>query len=466
MNPYTYINSFIKFGTKGGYKPGLKRIKALLEPLGHPENKLDIIHVAGSNGKGSTIAYLKSIYQEAGYKVGVYTSPHLIDFNERIEINGERITKEELEYIVNLIKPVVENISKSGLGEPSFFEIVTTLAFLFFCQQQVDILLLEVGLGGRLDATNVLKSPLISVITSISLEHTTILGNTVQEIAREKSGIIKKAIPVVVGVRDQNALKVIETIAAEKGSEFINVFEYYGYKIKDSSLEGQVFSLICQQGKYKVGLVKGLDDNDGKYPENTSMENYLKTNEEFEVSMLGEYQIRNAILAMTIVKQLNYKFKIKKNILKNGLIKAFIPGRMEIIRREPLLIVDGAHNTDGINMFVSFIQKLREKTISNKGKLYIVLALLGDKDLESILREISKLDNIELVISENENERALSVSLLKSQADNFGLESIVLTPLSLAVKKLVNKAEVEDIIFIVGSLYNISQVKKGLTNIN
>ena len=464
MNPYTYINSFIKFGTKGGYKPGLERIKALLESLGHPENKLDIIHVAGSNGKGSTIAYLKSIYQEAGYKVGVYTSPHLIEFNERIDINGKKITREELRDLVELLQPVVDNISKIYLGKPSFFEIVTTLAFLFFYQQQVDILLLEVGLGGRLDATNVIDSPLISVITSISLEHTSILGNTVQEIAKEKSGIIKSGVPVAVGVKDIKALKVIETIAEEKGSEFINTFGYYDYKIKDSSLEGQVFSLICQQGKHKVGLVKGLDDYEGKYPENISMEDHLQTNEEFKISMLGEYQIRNAILAMTIVKQLNYKFKIKKNILKNGLIKAFIPGRMEIIRREPLLIVDGAHNTDGINMFVSFIQKLREKTISNKGKLYIVLAVLDDKDLESILREISKLDNIELVISENENERALSASLLKSQADNLDIESIVLTPLSFAVKKLVNKAEVEDIVFIVGSLYNISQVKKGLSN--
>ncbi len=461
MNPYTYINSFIKFGTKGGYKPGLERINTLLESLGQPENKLDIIHVAGSNGKGSTIAYLKSIYQEAGYKVGVYTSPHLIEFNERIEINGKKITREELRDLVELLQPVVDNISKSYLGKPSFFEIVTTLAFLFFYQQQVDILLLEVGLGGRLDATNVINSPLISVITSISLEHTSILGNTVQEIAREKSGIIKSGAPVAVGVKDIKALKVIETIAEEKGSEFINIFGYYDYKVKESSLEGQAFSLIYQQENHEVGSIEGLDDYQGRDHADIYTKGYLQSNEEFEISMLGEYQIANAILAMTIVQRLNYKFNIEKSILKKGLIKAFIPGRMEIIRRKPLLIVDGAHNADGITMFVSFIKELRERTFS-KGKIYIILAVLADKDLNSILKEISNLDNIDLIISENESERALRASLLKSQADSLDIESIVITPLSLALRKLVNEAECDDIIFIVGSFYNISQVKREL----
>jgi len=460
MNPYTYINSFIKFGKKGGYKPGLKRINALLESFGHPENKLDIIHVAGSNGKGSTIAYLKSVYQEAGYKVGVYTSPHLIEFNERIEVNGQKITKEQLGELIEELQPVVDNIRESYLGEPSFFEIVTTLAFLFFYQQQVDILLLEVGLGGRLDATNVINSPLISVITSISLEHTSILGNTVEEIAREKSGIIKNRVPVAVGVKDEKALKVIETIAKEKGSIFINVFNYYDYILKESSLEGQKFSLVYQQESHEVRLVEGLDNYQSKYTEDIDIGDYIHPNDEFIISMLGEYQIRNAILAMVIVERLNYKFKIEKDILKKGLNKAYIPGRMEIVKKEPLVVVDGAHNADGIAMFVSFIKGLREGNISSKGKVYIILAVLADKDLDSILREISNLDNINLVISENESERALKAALLKNQADSLGIESIVITPLSLALRKLVNEAGSDDIIFIVGSLYNISQVKK------
>ncbi len=462
MNPYTYINSFVKFGKKGGYKPGLKRINALLESFGHPENKLNIIHVAGSNGKGSTIAYLKSIYQEAGYKVGVYTSPHLIEFNERIEINGKRIREEELRDLVEELQPIVDNIRETYLGEPSFFEIVTTLAFLFFYRQKVDILLLEVGLGGRLDATNVITSPLISVITSISLEHTSILGDTVEEIAREKSGIIKNGVPVVVGVMDEKALKEIKIIAEEKDSKFINVFKYFDYIVKESSLEGQKFSLVHRQEDYEGRLDKGLKDYQDKYPKDNNIGDYIEPNDHFIITMLGEYQIRNAILAMTIVEQLNYKFEIEKDILKEGLIKAYISGRMEIVKREPLFIVDGAHNADGIAMFVSFIKDLKEKTIANKGKVYIILAVLADKELNSILREISNLDNIDLIISENESERALKAALLKSQADSLGIESIVITPLSLALKKLENELGSDDIVFVVGSLYNIAQVKREL----
>lgn len=460
MNPYNYINKFVKFGTKGGYKPGLKRIKALLEPFGSPENKLNIIHVAGSNGKGSTIAYLKSIYIEAGYKVGVYTSPHLLEFNERMEINGVKITSEELQELICLLQPVVEKIKESELGEPSFFEIVTALAFLYFYRQRVDILLLEVGLGGRLDATNVILSPLISVITSISLEHTSILGNTVQQIAREKAGIIKTGSPVVVGVKDREALELIESVADEKGSRLIKWSEWYDYIVNESSLEGQSFSLILRQRGVEESMVKRSLEFEDKYLPGT----YLHHGEGYRVSMLGEYQIQNAVLALAVVEQLNHKFKIEKNILKNGLINAFIPGRTEIIKRKPLVIVDGAHNTDGMAVFVSFIKDLIKKQLSDKGSFYIILALLGDKDSKGILQEIANIENMELIISQNENGRALSAETIKSQADILGINSRAIVPLSLALKKIVNNAGSDDIICIVGSLYNIYQVRKSFNN--
>ncbi|MFP4661554.1 MAG: bifunctional folylpolyglutamate synthase/dihydrofolate synthase [Halanaerobiales bacterium] len=507
MNPYHYINSFIKFGTKGGYKPGLERINALLEPFGHPENKLNIIHVAGSNGKGSTISYLKSIYSEAGYRVGVYSSPHLIEFNERIEINGEKITTDELEEIIVLMKPVIDRIKETELGEPSFFELVTTIAFLYFYQQDVDILLLEVGLGGRLDATNIIRSPLISVITSISLEHTSILGDTVEEIAREKAGIIKSGVPVVTGVRDKKALNEIEFIARKRGSEILKVFDLFDYHIKESSLEGQTFTVFFIgknpsnsrfsndgnidfitehiketeldsktnfSGK-KLYEKKELYNQEDLSKEELSKEELSKVEKQekkvnlaeevYRISLLGEYQIRNAILAINIVQQLSNRYNIKKSTLKKGLEKAFIPGRMEVLKKEPLLIVDGAHNPDGIAMFVSYVKELINRKKVGEGKIYITLALLSDKDMKKISEELLRLGDINLVISENDSERALSSDILKSEIDNAGINSQVIAPLSKAVEYVLKNAEKDDIICIVGSLYNISEVKKATLSI-
>ncbi|HHU92543.1 MAG TPA: bifunctional folylpolyglutamate synthase/dihydrofolate synthase [Halanaerobiaceae bacterium] len=444
MSPYQYINTFARFGRNKGYNPGLERINALLAAYGHPENKIKTIHVAGTNGKGSTITYLKNIYQEAGYKVGVYTSPHLIDFNERIEVNGQKISTEKLEKLVEMIKPPVEELKGKGI-EPSFFELVTALAFLYFYQEEVDLLILETGLGGRLDATNIIKKPLVSVITGISLEHTAILGNTIEEIAREKAGIIKEKTPVVTGVQDRAALAEIEKISKEKNCSFININEKYTYELKESTLEGQTFSL-----KHRG---KGVEASQQEFiPEG-----------EYRTKMIGGFQVRNAVLALEVVRLLQEEFPVKEEALRQGLLKAYLPGRLDILRKNPLLLVDGAHNSEGMENLVSSILSLKEAGVLNKqGRLYLVLAMLDDKDLSMILKHLKPLGEFNLIISENSNERVLSANIIKKEAALTGFKGKIIKPLAEAVKRTLEDARAEDLICVLGSLYNVAEVKAAL----
>ncbi|MEJ6950428.1 bifunctional folylpolyglutamate synthase/dihydrofolate synthase [Natronospora cellulosivora (SeqCode)] len=460
MNPYKYINSFVKFGSKGGYKPGLERMKALLNGLDNPEDKLNIIHVAGSNGKGSTIAYLKSIYKEAGYKVGVYTSPHLLSFNERIEINGQLISDEDLKVLISKIKAVIDNMEKNNLARPSFFELVTTLAFLYFAEKDVDILLLEVGLGGRLDATNVIKSPLASVITSISLEHTAILGDTLGKIAREKAGIIKGTSIVITGVREKEALNVIAKIAKEKKSQLSVINELYEYRIKETSLEGQVFSLKYIKDRVKGSELKGESES-------------LVSDGNYEISLLGDYQVGNAILAMEVINKLLPQYKVSKKALINGLQKAYIPGRLELIEKKPIIILDGAHNPDGMEKLASFIMsnaaeedEFKDSESFKQRKIYMIFAVLKDKDLEKILKEIKRLINLDLYISKNNDPRALDPSIVKEEADSMKISNQVMNSPFEAfnyVKKIANN---KDIIIVSGSFVTVAEVKKHIEGIS
>ncbi|MFW6022173.1 MAG: bifunctional folylpolyglutamate synthase/dihydrofolate synthase [Halanaerobiaceae bacterium] len=446
MDPYRYIDSFVKFGTKGGYNPGLQRIKALLEPFNNPQDSLNIVHVAGSNGKGSTIAFLKSIYRKAGFKVGVYTSPHLMNFNERFEINNENITTEELGELVLQVQPVVKNMSDSEIGKPSYFELVTALGFLYFYQQEVDILLLEVGLGGRLDATNIVKNPLASVITGISLEHTSILGDTVEKIAREKAGIIKKNCPVVSGVRNQSALNVIKNIAEIRGSTLIDSVKLFNYNVKENSLEGQLFTLSLRELSPEESKV--YIQGSGK-----SLKFKLLTWSDYRICLVGEHQVRNAIIAMTVVELLYSKYRVSEKELREGLLKAYIPGRMEIVQRNPLIVLDGAHNAEGIEILASFLKGLNKD-------IYIIFAVLNDKDVTKMLKELSDLKNLRLIISENNNQRAFTAEKVKKSADELSVTVEIIKPISKAFDVVRQEAGMEDVICITGSLYTVSEVKK------
>ncbi|MFW5985963.1 MAG: bifunctional folylpolyglutamate synthase/dihydrofolate synthase [Halanaerobiales bacterium] len=456
MDPYGYLNRFDRFGNKGGYRPGLKRIGALLEPFNHPENKINTIHVAGSNGKGSTIAFLNSIYQQAGYRVGMYISPHILSFNERMQVNGCCISDRELTELISLIKPVVEEVS-SRLGRPSFFEVVTAVAFLYFYHRQLDILLLEVGLGGRLDATNVIKSPMITVITGISLEHTSILGSTMEQIAGEKAGIIKNGRPVITAVMNEKAFKTIEKIAREKSTVLIHINDFYSYNLEESSLEGMAFSLKYRNAEAAGGLPEG---------------NYF-------ISMAGSHQVRNAVLALGIIDKLRDELPVTRPALRDGLEKASMPGRMEIVQREPLLLLDGAHNVEGIESLVSFLQEIRRdkqpglpaESIEEGGKLYqyrdemegiktyVIFAVLGDKDVEGMISELARLKNMRLIISKNSNNRAVDPAAVVKIARKIRISYRVAATIKNAVKQVYNTAGRNDIIVVTGSLYTVAEAK-------
>ncbi|ACL70186.1 bifunctional folylpolyglutamate synthase/dihydrofolate synthase [Halothermothrix orenii] len=444
MDPYKYINSLSRFGTDAGFKPGLDRINALLGSFNHPEDRLKVIHVAGTNGKGSTIAFLKSIYTEAGYRVGVYTSPHLIHFNERIEVGNRAISTAELTDLVSELVPRVEDLKKDPeVGGPTYFEFVTALALLYFARKDVDLVLLEVGLGGRLDATNVIKEPLVSVITSISLDHTSILGNDVKSIAREKSGIIKRDCPVVTGVRNKEALRVIEETAKLKNSPLKIIDKEYSYNIIESSLEGQSFTVFRL--------------NNGDYSLEKEAESINGTEKiEYFIKLPGVYQVRNALLAMAVVDYLQEQYPVNLVQIKKGLASAFIPGRMEVLARSPLIIADGAHNVEGVKKLVNSLGPL----INEDRQFYIIVGILGDKDVEGMIEmlDFGKAKK-ELIITRNTNSRSCSPEVIGQYAQRRGIKYRVYPDLKTSLTGVLNDARPEDVICVTGSLYTVSEAK-------
>ncbi len=433
MNPYKFLNIFNKFGSEGGFKPGLERIKKLLSEFKNPENKLNIVHVAGTNGKGSTINFMKNIYVEAGYRVGVYTSPSLLRFNERIMVNNKQITDAELKNLIKDINPVIEKlIGNNVIDKPSFFEIVTLIAFIYFYRKNVDLVLLEVGLGGRLDATNVVESPLVSVITNIGFDHSNILGNTAAEIAREKGGIIKKDCPVITGIEKKEALTEIKKIASFNNSKLLLLDEKYNYKVTESSLKTQKFKIIND-----IDLT-------------------------CEIKIPGEHQVRNAVLAVVTVNYLQKKFPVNNKQITNGLKNAYWPGRMEIISEDPLLIMDGAHNTESMKNLVKFLKK----ESGDYNKITFIISILKDKNIEEMI-DLLKIEKkeIEVIITSNENERVEAPSNIKKIVSKSGIKNKIIANIKKAIKYKFENYQKKEIIVITGSLYTVAESKKVLNDI-
>ena len=440
MDPYQYINEFSKFGGEGGFKPGLERVEFLLEGLGHPEKDLDIIHVAGTNGKGSTIEILRSIYTRGGYSVGVYTSPHLIRFNERMKVNDQEVTGQDLEDLIEELDPIIEELKGEKIGYPSYFEIVTVLALQYFAKKEVDLVLLEVGLGGRLDATNAITNPLVSVITSIAKEHTEILGDNISDIAREKAGIIKEESPVITAVRKEEALDVIEKIAEKRSAEYINIDDHYNYEIITSTLNGQEFTLKPAPSSSLV------DDEDNIVREG-----------KFKVGLLGEYQVRNSVLALAVINKLYDSYPITRDKIRMGLLSAKWPGRLEIVNRRPLIILDGAHNTAGMEKLSQF---LKDKIPAGK-KVSLIFAVLSDKKIEEMLDHMKNIDhNLQLIITRNYNNRSLSVDELQEKVVKAEIYFRKYDDLREAITSTLSRINSDEVLCICGSLYTVSEAKK------
>ena len=415
-----------------GMSLGLERIEYLLKALGSPHIELKAIHVAGTNGKGSVCAFLSSILHSAGYKVGLFTSPHLISFEERIQVNGEKIPKDRVCSLVERIKPIAESMSKSGKFEhPTFFEIVTAMAFKHFSEEEVDYAVLEVGLGGRLDATNVL-TPLVSVITTIALDHTHVLGKELEEVTTEKAGIVKLGIPVVTGVEDDEILALIKKTCEEKECNVYSSKEHGSYTLKAANLDHQIFDME----------VNGKPYNNLKIP------------------LLGEHQIKNALIAIITLEVLKIKdIAIKETNLRKGFENTRWPGRLEIIQEKPMVILDCAHNPAGMIALRSALQELF------KGKkVTLVIGIMRDKDIPGIIKEIAiAADNI--IITKPKFERASEPDIIESEAKKYCNNVLIKPKVEDAVQYAIKNTSMDDVICITGSIFNVGEAMTALDRI-
>ena len=433
-----YLESFINYEKIDCYdyrqSINLDRMKRLLAILGNPHSGIKTLHIAGSKGKGSTAAMVASILEHAGFVTGLYTSPHLIDFSERIRINNTNIGKHEISELVNRIRPAIDEM-QSGYGErPSFFEVYTAIAFMYFSgisrydhtkdsNRKVDFMVLETGLGGRLDATNVVMS-LVSGITPISYEHTDKLGVTLTEIANEKCAIIKEDSICVSSVQDKEVLEVIERVSAEKRARLFLVGREVMYKQTRCDTRGQVFDLKGISGEYK----------------------------NMEVKLLGAHQVLNAAQAVGIVESLKfYDICIKEECIREGLLSAYWPGRLEIINRNPFMVLDGAHNVASAKVLADAVRK-----IFDYKKLILVLGISKDKDIPGVCGVLSAIAD-EIVITKASLSRAAEPRDIEM---HMGSKPCLMTgSVKEALEIARSKAGISDFILITGSLFVVGEAK-------
>ena len=417
-----YINDKNKFGSR----LGLDVIGKLLDLLGNPHLDMKYIHVAGTNGKGSTSVYMATMLKEAGYKVGLFTSPYLERFNERISINGQYIPDERLAKITEKVKEKIEIMLEKGYEHPTTFEIVTTIAFLYFKEENVDFIVLEVGLGGRADSTNVIRESYASVITTIDYDHTDVLGDTLGKIAYEKAGIIKEKGLVISYPQEIEAFKVIEGVALEKKAKLIRC-PMEKVEIIRLSQEGGVFNF-----SYKDQIYKNL-----------------------EISLIGEYQVYNATLALMTILVLKDKglINIEEKQIREGLKNTKWPGRLEILKRNPTFLIDGAHNLQGAKTLAESIKKFKYN------KLILGIAILKDKDVDHIVETIVPLAD-KIIITEVNMPRKMEAEALEKIINKYNKNTIIEKDMKEAIDKSYELAEDGDLIVFGGSLYLIGDIRK------
>lgn len=419
------IHKFERFGMI----LGLERMNSLLNLLGDPQDDLKIIHVAGTNGKGSICRYIYSVLQAGGYKTGLYTSPFLEVFNERIELDGKYISNEDLAVYTDRVLKCVETMTQRGEQSPTEFEVVTAIAFLYFKEKGCDYAIMEVGLGGSGDSTNVCKAPLISVIASISYDHTDRLGNTLAEIAGEKAGIIKEGCPVVTSAEAPEALEVIERKAEELGCMYFET-RHVPYAVKSQDLGGSVFDVNIQGVTY----------------------------ENLEISMLGEHQIKNAICALAALSIIEERgdVSLHRDDIYKGFKAAKQIGRLEVMSAQekvPVVIIDGAHNPDG----AASLRKAMKEYMPDK-KILMVTGMLADKDTESILREFTAITD-RFIATEPENPRKLDAESLQAKIEAMGASCESIPDCREAVKAAAERGKDFDAVLYAGSLYMIGAIR-------
>lgn len=418
-----YIENLNSFGVK----PSLKRIENLLNLLNNPQKNLKVIHVAGTNGKGSTCVMLENILIASGYKVGLYTSPHLIKYNERIKINNNCIDDETFSNLAELVISKYNKIAEANEEKPTLFEVLTAIAFCYFDLQNVDYAILEVGIGGRYDATNIIKSPILSIITSIGLDHTKYLGDTVEKIAFEKGGIIKNNTKTVLYPNSNKVYNIINKICNETNSKLYYCdFDEIKIKLKAQDLSKISFSIKTKYYSYQ----------------------------NVESQMIGEYQFYNIATVLTAVEVLkDIGLKLEKSNVLAGLKQSKWSGRMELISVKPPIILDGAHNIDGMKMLKSYINKY----LNNK-KVNLLIGFLKDKNYKDMIDILIPLTN-KLIITEPSNYRALTVEEFANIISLYDLPVYLEKDSGKAFKLAKQLTNGNEILICVGSLYLIGELK-------
>lgn len=413
-----YIHGTQKFGSI----LGLDRIKLLLDYMGNPHKKLKFVHVAGTNGKGSTVAFISSILIEAGYKVGIFTSPSIQRFSERIKINDFEISEENIARITSMLKENVDKMIRNDGSSPTEFELVAALAFQYFFEQGCDIIVLEVGLGGRLDATNIIETAEVSVITTINYDHMDVLGDTLSKIAFEKAGIIKENNDVVLYPQERDVERVFETVCREKVAKL--------HKVDFSTLKNNLYDITKQ--KFDFEGYKSL-----------------------KVSLLGEHQIKNAAVAIKTVEVLFSKgYLISENDIRRGLIRTKWAGRFEMINECPFFIIDGAHNIEGTKTLADNLRRY----FPGK-KITFITGVLADKDYKSMMEAVIPLAEGFITVTPN-SPRALSSTDLEMYLKSYCRNVANGGEIREAIKLSLELASKDEIICAFGSLYYIGQVRE------
>lgn len=418
---YSQLPAYHRIG-KAAYKNNLGNTIALDEYFGHPHQKYMTIHVAGTNGKGSVSHMIASALQEAGYRTGLYTSPHLKDFRERIKINGEMIAEHDVVSFAEDHIRIIESV------HPSFFEMSVAMAFDYFAQKNVDIAVIEVGLGGRLDSTNII-SPVVSVITNIGHDHMDLLGNTLEKIAREKAGIIKKSVPVVIGETKPETKDVFLSFANNSGSDIYFAEENYACRLEemDINFAGRNFT---------VHEVNGYGSFTGIIP------------------LAGDYQMTNLRTLFQLFRCLEKNLKITelnlidgiRNVIKNtGLL-----GRWQVIGKKPLIVCDTAHNMEGLEYVIKQVLQIPAT------KRHMVIGFVNDKDLDSLLPLFPP--DSEYYFTKASVPRAMDEKMLMAEASKFGLHGKCYTTVNEAFMAALKNSVPTDLIFIGGSTFVVAEV--------
>ena len=415
---YEEAMNFIQNTNKFGSVLGLDNIRELLERLGNPQDQLRVVHIAGTNGKGSTLAFLAGIFRESGYRAGRYVSPASFSYEERFRINEENISKKDLCFYMEKIKKISEEMVRHGMSHPTMFEIETALSFLYFLDKKVDVVLLETGMGGRLDATNVVKKPIATVIASIGMDHMQFLGDTLEKIASEKAGIIKEGCPVISYDNTKEVNEVIKNKAKQMHAK-VTFVNSAGIRVLQESLNGESFSYRSSDGRWY---------------------------EKIEIPLLGRHQINNAALALETLNVIKNYYCISDFQTEDGMRKTIWRGRIEILEREPMVICDGAHNPDGAKSLLSFLQN----NFTNQRLIYI-MGVLSDKDYEQMVQILAPAaDKIYTVAPDN--PRALSSRELCNCISKYHQNVEERQRLAECLSEVRQKAEKDDVIIICGTL--------------